>query len=225
MSDELRFILSLGIIPAVIIGIARFRRIDPTYYPFVYNVSFVLLVEIIVWFIKSANIAGTYAGVNIAQNVFAIIDIALFTWLFHNWGLFNYNRKVFIAVLGIFLAAWLTITVFIYGIERFGLYFLGLYSFILVFFSITTFGKVIIQERINLFSNAKFWICLAILIFYTFFIIFCTTQITLFNLKVSIGFQNNLHRIIAYCNLLANLLYAVAALWIPRKKNYINLSS
>ena len=221
MSGTIRFILSLSILPAVIIGLIRFRKIDRSYHPFIFNIVLVLIIEIVH---RVLLLTDYKQAINILQNFFSIIDFLLFLWLFHNWRLFNGSIRILLIIVIFYLLAWVGTNFFLVGITKPNFYFLALYAGTLVFFSITTFGKIIIQEQTYIFTNAKFWISLGVLIFYTFFIIICITQISLFNIKVSNAFQNYLQRINVYCNLLANILYAVAVLWIPQKKNYINLS-
>jgi amino acid permease len=99
-------------------------------------------------------------------------------------------------------------------------YFLTGYSFALIFFSVSTFNKVVVHERGNIFRNPKFLICLGIIIFYTFFILVNVTSLSVFKQNVSKSFRANLQQINVYTNLLVNLLYAVATLWIPRKQNF-----
>jgi hypothetical protein len=220
MDDTLRFILSLSIGIAVIIGIVRFRRIDPSYYPFIYNIIVALLVEIL-------NRILTETGHTVAfifvLNVFSYIDFFLFLWLFHNWGLFNRKKSAFITIAGIFFLIWLFEGVLVTGFVELNLYFFMLYAFALIFFSVNTFNKAVVHERSSIFRNAKFWICLGIIIFYPFFIVTVTTGISLFRNNVSVQFRRDLQAISVFSNLLVNLLYAVAVIWIPRKKNFTSL--
>src|SRR5689334_10270008 len=104
MTDNLQFILSLSIGLAAILGIVRFRKIDKSYYPFVYNVTVSFLVEIAIGiFIKTKNLEAF----GITLSIFSLADFILFTWLFHNWGLFNRNKIVFASIIGLYSAGWL----------------------------------------------------------------------------------------------------------------------
>jgi hypothetical protein len=219
MNAPLYFILSLSIVIAVLIGIIRFKRIDSSYYPFLYDITIVFLIEIAVYYLMQ----GGHVQILIASlNIFSLIDFCLFTWLFHNWRLFNHNRTTFISILSGFFIAWFLITV-MGGFTTSNYYFRILYSFTLIFFSVSSFNKLVVHDRSAIFRNPKFWICLGIVIFYTFFIIICVAKISLFRHQVSDEFRRGLHEINVYSNLLVNLLYAVAVLWIPRKKNITNL--
>src|SRR5687768_841628 len=156
MDDTLRFILSLSIGFAVIIGIVRFRRIDPSYYPFIYNCIIALLVEILN---RILTITGYPKAFILVLNVFSYIDFLLFLWLFHNWGLFSRKKSTFIAIAGIFFILWILNGVLVTGFIKHNLYFFILYSFALIFFSVNTFNKMVVHERNSIFRSPKFWIC------------------------------------------------------------------
>jgi len=211
------FILSMSIAFSVIIGIVRWKVIDPSYYPFIYNICIAMLVEII-------NALHTYSSGTIKTlNIFSLIDFILFAWLFHNWGLFNHNRKRFLLIISAFIMAWIIITFFITGFSNINNPFLLIYSFALIFFSVTTFNKIVVQQRINIFTNARFWICMGIIIFYSFFMLTRATDLSGGVLHLSKPFKMNLQNIVTYSNLFVNLLYAVAVIWVPRKKNITTL--
>ena len=220
MDDTLRFIFSLSIGFAVIIGIVRFRRIDSSYYPFIYNVIVSLVVEILN---RILTVTGHPQAFILVLNIFSYIDFFLFLWLFHNWGLFNRKKSTFISIASIFFIEWLSENILLTGFIKHNLYFFILYAFALIFFSVNTFNKMVVHERSSIFRNPKFWICLGIIIFYSFFIVVVTTGLSLFMHNVSKEFRRGLWSISVYSNLLVNLLYAVAVIWIPRKKNFTSL--
>ena len=219
MDSTVRFILSLSIGFAVIIGIVRFRRIDQSYYPFIFNCFAALFVELLnrIW-----NVTGHPHAFTFVLNVFSYIDFFFFLWLFHNWGLFNRKKPTFVAIAGVFFVIWLVTNIIFTGFIKNNLYFFILYSFALIFFSVNTFNRMVVHERSSIFKNPKFWICLGIIIFYSFFIVYSSTGIT-FMYVPSREFRRGLQAIMVYSNLLVNLLYAVAVIWIPRKKNFTSL--
>lgn len=217
MSSDVRFVLSLTIFIAFIIGIVRYRRIDPAYYPFLYFTGIASVVEVLAHLCLKSHRWDLQI---LLIHVYSYVEFCLFAWLFHNWGLFNRRKSVFISILLIFLICWFISSYFIHGFGELNHYFLTLSSFALIFFSVTTFNKVVVHERGNIFRNPKFLICLGIIIFYTFFVLYNVTSLSVFRQNVSVGFRSNLQLINVYSNLLVNLLYAVAVLWIPRKQNF-----
>lgn len=218
MDSTVRFYLSLSIIFAVIIGIVRYRRINTSYYPFIYNVCFVLFIEILGKILMEQGDGKMFTTL---LNIFSILDFCLFTWLFHNWGLFNRRKDVFISILAVFVIAWVLITLVFSNITTPNFYFRILYSFVLIFFSVNSFNKVVVHERGKISRNPKFLICLGIIIFYTFFVLVCATNLTVLRQSVTRLFRASMQEINVYSNLLVNILYAVAIVWIPRKQNFM----
>jgi hypothetical protein len=193
---------------------------DPSYYPFIYNAIAALSVEILNWIL---NVTGHPDAFTFVLNVFSFVDFFLFLWLFHNWGLFNRKKSTFIAIASVFFIIWLVSNLIFTGFIENNSYFFILYAFALIFFSVNTFNKMVVHERSSIYRNPKFWICLGIIIFYSFFIVVFTTGLSLFEHSMSRVFRSELWKISVYSNLLVNLLYAVAVICIPRKKNYTSL--
>ncbi|MFT3825814.1 MAG: hypothetical protein QM731_17985 [Chitinophagaceae bacterium] len=191
---------------------------DPAYYPFLYYAITVLIVEVTVYLLMRAGLPQVYIAV---INIHTLLECWFFSWLFHNWGLFNRNRTIFLSIAAGFTVLWVALTIFVNGITHSNFYFRVLYSFALIFFSVSTFNKMVVQERGNIFKNARFWICLGIIIFYTFFTMICVTSISWQH--VSKLFRRNLQSINVFSNLFVNILYAIAMLWIPRNKRFTNL--
>ncbi len=154
-------------------------------------------------------------------NTYTLAEFGLLTWLFHKWGLFNRNKVFLIIMMALFFVAWVIITLFVGQINVPNYYFRALYSFALVLFAVSTFNKMVVNHRNKIWENAQFWICLGIIIFFTFFLLDNATKISLFKHTISKAFRVNLQKINVISNLLVNLLYAVAVLWIPRKKNFM----
>ncbi len=219
MDATVRFVLSLSIGFAVIIGIVRYRKIDPSYYPFLYIVTISFLMELLVHLF---TLYGTQKMIIVSVHLYSFIEFYLFTWLFHNWGLFNRRKDIFLATIGVSFIVWALLSFFIHGFQELNYSFLILYSFVLIFFSVSSINKMVVHERGNILRNPKFLICLGIIIFYTFFIMVNATYLSVFkqNLNISRIFRGNLHKINVYSNLLVNFLYAVAMIWIPRKQNF-----
>jgi hypothetical protein len=220
MDSTVRFILSLSIGLAVIIGIVRFRKIDPSYYPFLFNCGVALAVEILNWRLTQDGHPDAFI---LVQNIFSYLDFFLFLWLFHNWGLFNRKKSTFVIIASVFFLLWLLEGILSTGFIKHNLYFFTLYSFALIFFSVSAFNKAVVHERIRIFKNPKFWICIGLIIFYSIFILVGVSSISLYKFHVSKELRRGLQSIAVYSNLLVNILYAVAAIWIPRKKNFTSL--
>ncbi|WP_462221865.1 hypothetical protein [Ferruginibacter sp.] len=220
MNSEVLFILSLTIAVTVIIGVIRYKSIDKSYYPFFYLAFISLLVEIANFVLTKYKM---YSTISAMINVFDYLEFFFYTWLFHLWGLFNYKKKIYLFIIGIFFICWLVLTFFADGFTKTGVYFPVLYTIALLFFAVTAFNKFVIPDRQAIFKNPKLWILLGVIIFFTFYLLIASTYLSVFGKNTSSGLRRNLQGIISYSNLIVNLMFATAALWIPKKKNFTRL--
>jgi hypothetical protein len=220
MNNEVQFILSLCIAATVIIGVIRFKVIDQSYYPFFYLAGIALLVEI-VSFILAKNKMDE--AISVMMNLYYFVEFFFYTWLFHLWGLFNFKRKIFLLLIIIFFICWAAFTFGAGAINKPGDYFPVVYAITLLFFAVTTFNKFVIQDKKPIFKNPKFWILTGVIIFFSFYLLIESANLSVFGKNVSIVFRRGLYGIVSYTNLIVNLMFATAALCIPRKKNFTKL--
>jgi hypothetical protein len=220
MNSEVQFILSLCIGFTVIIGVIRFTTIDKSYYPFFYLAAISLLVEIAGFILVKNKI---YNPMFAMANVFDYLEFFFCTWLFHLWGLFNFKKNIFLSIILISFVFWLVFTFFTGNNMGYNFYFPVIYSMALLIFTVTTFNKFVIQDRRPIFKNPKFWILLGMIIFFAFYLLTLSTSLTIFGKNVSNSFRRSLQGIVIYSNLIVNLMFAIGALWIPKKKNFTRL--
>jgi hypothetical protein len=220
MNNEVQFILSLSIAFTVIIGVIRYKIIDPSYYPFFYLAGISLLVEILSFILKKNKM---YETVSVMMNVFYFAEFFFYTWLFHAWGLFNFNRTVFLLITGIFFIYWAALIFAAGTVKKPVYYFPVVYAITLLFFAVTTFNKFVIQDRGPIFKNPKFWILTGVIIFFSFYLLIESANLSVFGKNASIVFRGGLYGIVIYTNVIVNLMFATGALWIPRKKNFTKL--
>ncbi|GAB2830124.1 hypothetical protein [Ferruginibacter profundus] len=218
--EVIQFILSLSIAPAVIIGIIKFKTIDKSYYPFFYLADIALLVEIVNYLLLEKE---TYAIKVVLINVYCFVEFFFYTWLFHLWGLFNFKQRYFVYVTVCMFVVWLVCSFYITSFTSPNMYFRVIYGTILLFFAVTAFNKLVIQDRAYLLKNPKFWILLGVIIFFAFYILSRTATLSLYGIDTSKQLQRGLHGVIDYSNLIVNLMFAIGALCIPRKKNFTTL--
>ena len=192
---------------------------DPAYHPFVYYACLSVLVEIVVYILLSNNMKDRVGWV---YNFFALAEFYLLVRMFHNWGLLKRKKQYFALIITLSYLLF-ACTLFIRGYDKINYFAQIVNSFVLIFLSISAFNRMILNEKNNIFKNAKFWICIGMVIYYTYFILVNTEKISFLHLKPSKYFDYKVWQINAYANLLVNLLYAVAVVWIPRKKNIITL--
>jgi hypothetical protein len=220
MNSEVQFILSLSIGFTVIIGVIRYRVIDKSYYPFFYLAGISLLMEIAGFVFTKTEM---YSVILAIMNIFCFVEFFFYTWLFHLWGLFNFKRKIFIFIIILSFSCWLVFTFFVDGFTKTAIYFPVVYTMLLLFFALTAFNKVVIPDRGAIFKNPKFWILIGVIIFFAFYLLIASTRLSVFGKNTSSNLRRNLYDIVVYSNLIVNLMFAIGALWIPRKKNFTKL--
>lgn len=208
------YISSASIALAVLIGWIRFNKWGREFKPLLYILTIGLINEAISYFL-SRN--GYYNIIN--TNIYCLIESCLIAGLFWQWKLLP--RKAFIGLLLFYLAFWITETLLIFRIDnRFSSYFIAGYSSVTVLLTVSYINVLAGCEAGSLVRNPAFIVCVAFVIYYTFVVL-----IELFHLY---GFEftefaARIYLIHSYINILCNLIYAAAFLWIPNKREFIRL--
>ena len=101
--------------------------------------------------------------------------------------------------------------------QRLTYYFDIVYAFTVVLLSIRAVNDLLFTEK-ELLKNPTFLICMGLIIFFTYQII--QRMFGLYGLKDSTEFRRGIQRIMAIINCLANLIYAVAVLWMRKRQPF-----
>ena len=205
-------IFNHSIIIAAIIGVVRFKSISRDFYPFLFFVWAGLAND-------SLSLALIMSGGSntVNSNIYVLLELALVLFLFYKWN-GSAARKYYVLA-GIGLAVWIADNVLINDIRDNNALFRVFYSFVIVFLSIDRVNKMLVFEKRALRKNAMFIICITFLFFYGFKAF--VESLNMFHLGLSGHFLNSLWMIIYFINLIANLLYAIAILWMPTKQRFL----
>jgi hypothetical protein len=204
-----------SVAPAVIIGICRYAKVLKTFRPFILLMVISLITEIA----THITVYHYYMGNAVIINIYNLIECLFWLWLFYNWNAFKKRSPVLPALATLLIGTWVIENIIFSKLSTFSSGFIIIYSFTLVFLSINQVNKQIVEERKNLFTDAKFLICAGILLFYTDRILiesFYLLDIAQANAK----FLQKLFNILQYANLFVNLLFAFAAIWIPTRQRF-----
>ena len=79
-------------------------------------------------------------------------------------------------------------------------------------------NRLILDERSGLIKNSVFLITIGFIVFFTYKILIEIFWV--YGLNASRDFRVEVYRIMTYINLAINLIYALAVLWIPKKREY-----
>ena len=205
--------MGYSIIIAAVIGLISFRKILPSYQPFFYFIWFDLLNHTL-----SVIFNETIGFNTVNSNIAVLIESFLFIWLFNNWGAFKYRKGMLMTVCILLFIVWCYDNLVAHNLRTVNSLYRVFYSFVLIFLCIEHINRLIVKETKTLLRNADFLICTGLLIYCTYK---ATTEVFyLIELKASNRFYINIFIILVFINFFVNLIYAWAAIWIPRRQKY-----
>ena len=213
MDYNLVVIFSFSIVLAGIIGLFRFKKISLIYYSFIFLLWFGFLNEVISFILIKSNHSNA-----INSNIYVLLESVLIVWFFKTQTLFERAKKVANWMILFYIVIWCAQNFYFSSIINFSSYFTIVYSFITVLMSINLINRLISNEKGRIFRNSAFLICIGFILFYT-----CSVLIEIFwiyGLNSSLEFRFHVYRVMTFINLIVNLIYALAVLWIPKKREY-----
>ncbi|HTF30412.1 MAG TPA: hypothetical protein VK625_16280 [Flavitalea sp.] len=213
--DIISNISTFSIIIAAVLGVIRFNQIEKSYYPFIYICWLGLLVEIIAFVFQKSS------GTLLPSNIYVLLEGLLFIWQFNKWGSFQRRPWLYFLSQGSIVVLWLIDNFFIHTIHELSSYYRISYSVLLVVLAIDQINKLIVRERKSFITNAKFLICIGVIIFFSYKMTTETFYLYALRKSSSSEFVFSIFAIQKYVNLFANLLFAFVIIWIPRKKIFL----
>ena len=186
--------LEFTILISIVISFVKFKQISRDYLPFVFSL----------WVTLISSVVGLYFSLfhrnNAApSNIYFIVFCLLILWQFKQWKLFAGCPKAFYGLMGAFVASWVLDTFVVGSLFKFNPYARIIISFVIVILSI----QLILTAYIVLFTvkiiTEFFW---------------------QYGVILGDDFMISIFYFYIFVNFLANLLYALAMLWIPVTTRY-----
>lgn len=207
-----KIILGYSSLIAFVIALIRIKNIRADFYPFVLLIFIGLLNETL-----SVICIYTHNTNAFNSNVYVLIEFLLLLFQFYNWNGSHIKRYYWLGIAG--AGVWLADNMIIHSITENNSLFRVFYSFAITFLSINQLNKILIFEKGPLLKNAMFIISIGFLVFFgsKAFV----ESFNVFRVGFSDVFLINIWTILYFVNLVTNLLYAVAMLWIPEKQKFI----
>ena len=209
----LTVVFSYSILPAAVVGFLRFNRITAVDRPFFYIVWLALINEIL-----NLVFTAVFRTTAINCNIYVLAEAILYCLLFYRWGGLIGTRTRFRNLSVLICGFWIWDNLIVHNLRHTNSLFRIFSSFILVFLAIDQINQLIMTERSKLLKNARFLICVGMVIFFTYRAIF---EVFYLNISFSLAFYHRVDLIMEYVNLFVNLIFAIAALWIPRRQKFI----
>ena len=214
----LQFLLSLVVLVPLTIGLVRYRVVENCYHPLVFICLAGLLAECASYISKSAK-GLVHPG---PANVYILLAGMLWLWQFQQWRLFAYRKQVLFVLLVFYPAFWLVDMFYLESINITAKWCRIVFSFLQVFMCVTIINRLIVQERKNMLTNATFLVCAALMAHSTYKILievfysYSGSDPT----ESTKQFMRAIANIYRYINIATYLIFALALLWAPRKKNF-----
>lgn len=206
-------ILAFSIFIAGIIAVLRFNQIQDIYRPFVYLIWVGCVTELL-----SVYFAYRYHNNLAIQTVYTLLESLLLLWFFYKLGIFKNQKRFVYLLIVVFVISWF-IDNFWSGAfgSRYSFYFDMIYALFIVLLSIRAINNLLFIEK-ELLKNPTFLICMGLIIFFTYQII--QRMFGLYGLKESYEFRSNIQHILQVINCLTNLVYALAIIWMKKRRPF-----
>lgn len=199
-------------IPAIL-GVIRQHQDMRTYRPF-----FIFL--LLGWLNEIVSTIVIHYGMSNAvnSNIYVLAEFLCILLLFRNWGTSPKRFTVYRIVAIMITSFWIADNIVVNSITETNAVYRLCYSLVLVFFSVDQINHVVFMERTEILRNSKFIICSGFLLFFTFKALMESFYV--FELGLSIKFHQRFMMVMVIVNVLVNLIYSIAILWMPRKQNF-----
>ena len=209
------------------IGVFRWKRIDERFYPIIAIMGVAFVNELFRFFqlLNYVGKLGWSLGLSLmGYNLYVLIISFLYVILFKNLGVFTNRKKLFQIILAVFFIFWLTDHFLLPGHSIHGTtkFFRIFYSFILSLLAIQKINILIVTEKKSLINNPAFLICICMLFYFLPYIV--TECITLLIKSTTLEFQKAVYKFRKISNIVIYLIYTLAVIWIPPKRQFIQLS-
>jgi len=204
--------MSFSVCIAAVIAAVRIRNLDPVYLPFILCIWIGTINELISFVLAQngyANIAN--------NNIYILIEGILLLWQFKRWKIIN--SRVFPTLVLLLAGTWFYEIHNLHALQNLHYCYRLLYAAIMVICCINFNNKLIISHANALVTNPGFLISTGYILYFIPKIVADTYW--LYNANSSIEFLTAVFWVMATTNLLINLLFITAIIWIPRKPDYI----
>lgn len=205
-------ISTASIVIAAVSGLVRYKHVLPVYRPFLFFIWIGALNEALSWILVEANLNNAANS-----NIYVLIEYMILLLIFYRWNdEARKNRYYFLLAAGAVI--WIADNCILHSLYTVNSLFRVFYSIVVLFLSINQINKLIVYEKKKLVRNAMFQVCMAFVFFYSYKAFIETFYIL--QLPFSQLFYMNLFQVLLFVNLFTNLVYAIAVLCIPTKREF-----
>lgn len=224
MNDRLIDVLSLSKFFPALMALVRYKKIHPSYHPFLYAVWIGFFNELVSTFMVYCG--QRYLGTQhttVNNSIYILFEATLYAWQLRNWGTLKGRPLLFKCLIAGFIIFWLVECIAFQRIFYNNSVFRIVYPVILVLMSLDSLNRVLTQERSSLLKNPIFLITVTFIIFFTY-----KTMVNIFGiygLTQSLDFRVVIASIFMWLNGLTNVIFTFAIIWMPNKHRFSLLSA
>lgn len=209
-------LFSSSILLPALSSAVKFRNTDHSFYPFIFFIWIGTLNEIISYLISARGGSTTFNN-----NIYILTESLLILWQFKEWDFFQNFKKGFLICALLLVIIWFFDYRSIQGLGSMNLNFRLFYSFLIVLMSIHVCNRLVFIFNGPLVKSPVFLICITFILYFTYKIL--VEVFWIYGLNKAKSFRMDVYIIMAWINALANIIYLLAILCIPKKPRYIKL--
>ncbi len=214
MSYNLMVWLSYSIVPPMLAAITRCRNADPGYYP--------MLAYLILGFINeciSSYVIPRFQTNALNNNVFSLVETLLILWQFRKWGLFSEYKRLYQALFLVLVLGWAIQNHNWHYLNTYLPFFRSFASLLIVVMSIISMIRLIIIHNGQLLKSPEFLFCAAFGLYFSTAILL--EVVLYFGSETTMGLQADVFMAASIVNVVANIIYLIAIVWIPARPRFI----
>lgn len=205
-------LLTYSILLPAVAGIIRYKSVIKDFRPFLWLLWLGVLNETI-----SVISIYTVRSNTVNSNIYVFLEFCLILLLYYRWKERRSAKFMVFGMLGFIV--WVFDNIIINNLSENNSLFREFYSFIVIFLSIDVINRVLVLDTSPLYKNAMFLIAFAFIFYYGF-----KVYVESFNV-LDIGLSNRmltgLWKILYFVNAVANLIFTIAVLCMPKKQKFI----
>jgi hypothetical protein len=185
---------------------------DPLYLPFIICI-FVGAVNEVISFVVAQNGYSNLPN----NNIYILLEGILILWQFNRWKVLR--QSAFMILAAVFFGTWLYEIHNWHTLQHLHYYYRLLYAAVVVICSVNYYNRLIISHLKSLVTNPGFIICTGYILYFTLKMV-CDSWWQ-YAPESSTEFLTAVFFSMISSNLITNLFFILAIIWIPRKPDYI----
>lgn len=196
-------------------GFFAFKKADRDLRPFFYFLYLITFSDLAIGF--SLEFFPRSRTCTLIGNINSLAEAFVITWLLKRWQVFEHKERQYTTTLFIFYSTMWLIESAYYGILEPNLYFPLTSQLIIGLLVISLINRMAAKEKEYLLLNAKFIICVALIIYYCLGIIPGVFRLNF--LRLSNKFKSELAIVYDYMITMSYLIFTYALILIARSSN------